>query len=128
MDVSRFVAPSAMRNRRKVGGIGLYEDSIKRHFTNNFAQRFGVFKCDDTGEGKVKSQIKVLSSSIIIAREAVDHTADFASALIAQTLDGFPCSVSLMNHQRQSGFFRKANELCEHFALNLARRVVVIVV
>ena len=82
--VSRLIALPSMRNRCEVGRIGFDEHSIQRHFTYNFAQRFGVFKGDNASKRQIKSQVEVVPSSIIIAREAVDHSADFPGAFTAQ--------------------------------------------
>src|SRR5579885_763462 len=128
-DVSRFVAPTAERHGREVRAVGLDEQAFERDGQRDFAQILRLLERDVTRERDHEAEFQNGLGHPRAAAEAVhDPAALRARHLGAKYLDRLVVGLARMNDDGQALCLRKPQLSCEHFALHLARRVVVMII
>src|SRR5436853_1754728 len=114
--VGRLAAFSAIRNRCKIGAIGLDHETVEWNFRRDFANLFSVFEGHDSGERNEMAEAENFVGLVERAAETMKHSADLAS-VIAQDRQRIVPSVALMNYDVHSQFHREIEKLLEQLRL-----------
>ena len=126
-DVGRLVAPSAMRNRRQIGAVGLDDDPVARHIADHRPHVLSRLEGRYTRHGKPRALFSSDFRQFRAARIAVHQHLEWPHRiLLTQDRRHHLVRLTRMDHQRQTGFARRRHMLSEHRRLHIARAEVIV--
>src|SRR5438105_5547931 len=115
-----------MGNRRQVRAIRFDEDAISRNAPRDFRERLSFRKRDDAGVRNIEAEIDDVVRKLVARREAMDHSTRRCLGL--EKSDRVVVGISCVDDHRQIELLRYRQLPAEYFALNIAWRIVVVVI
>ena len=128
-DVRGLVALAAEALRGEEGGIRLDEDGIERKNGGNIAQGLGFGIGEITGKGDAETHVEAAVGVVKSAAETVEDAAEACvGPILPQNGDAIGPGFATMNDYRFSDTVGDGELVAEDLLLNVARRVVVVIV
>lgn len=119
---------SSMGNGAQVGTVGLDEDAILGSDRGDLLDGARAFERDDAGKREVESQIQRTFREGEVFAEAVDEPANIARTFGLEDGERVGGGFARMDDDRLADVTCQRDQSSEHALLNVARRMVVVIV
>jgi hypothetical protein len=127
-DIGRLAPFSAEWNGREIGAVGLHENPIEGRPCRDIPDCARISERHDPRERQVEPQVERPRGERTVLTEAVNDATDFPGALPLEDRERVLGGGAGVNDDRFFYLARKPDEARKHIALNLARRMVIVVV